>query len=54
MNTVGSVAGAASTVASVFSPISAIIALPDLISRADKLGPTAAAVTYRTDASTSS
>ncbi len=52
-STVGSVAGAVSTVTSVFSPISAIIALPDLISKAaDKLGPTAAAVTPVTDAST--
>ena len=51
--TVGSVAGTVSTVTSVFSPISAIIALPDLISKAaDKLGPTAAAVTPVTDAST--
>jgi uncharacterized protein involved in type VI secretion and phage assembly len=52
-STVGSVAGVVSTVTSVFSPISAIIALPDLISKAaDKLGPTAAAVTPVTDAST--
>jgi uncharacterized protein involved in type VI secretion and phage assembly len=52
-HTVGSVAGVVSTATSVFSPISAIIALPDLITKAaDKLGPTAAAVTPVTDAST--
>ena len=50
--TVGSIAGVVGTATSVFSPISAIIALPDLLSKAaDKLGPTAAAVTPVTDAS---
>ena len=51
-HTVGSVAGVMSTATSVFSPVSAIVALPDLITKAaDKLGPTAAAVTPVTDAS---
>ena len=51
-NTVGTVAGVVGTATSVFSPVTAIIALPDLLTKAaDKLGPTAAAVTPITDAS---